>query len=457
MADQQTGGMVALIPRAQDATALAVRGGDKPDQLHLTLTYLGDDISQMSTADRAAAVASAAQAAAGIGPVTANAMGHAVFNPSPVTDSDRQPCAVYLISDSAVLGPLRNALAGHASAVQHEPFIPHVTAGFGVPVSRLSYSGPVIFDTLRIALADQVLDFPLGDSAAIKALVERGPRPLVLRGDEYGEMKMFRFVALEGKVTSENPNAVKLRQWWAHEGMKLWGGKFTRLVKELRKHTPIKDPRVLKGLAANIYHLALGKWPGRHDRKYAFDWVDLEFSQTKASDGQELDGNILMEQYKAMRAQLDEVLDPDDEGDADVPEEDPGDVASADESTDGEGMEVSPEEAYADGLASDIDWQVEGDGTLDDPDSDDELDDDGLDENFGSVDESEEEGDDLNAPDVEDDSENLDESDDSDDLKIEEDPEADQVALDELADLMETTEPENDTPDKTHDDDEEAA
>ena len=53
MADgARTSGMVALVPSADDVDKLAVNGGEDPSELHLTLAYLGDDVSQLSPQER---------------------------------------------------------------------------------------------------------------------------------------------------------------------------------------------------------------------------------------------------------------------------------------------------------------------------------------------------------------------------------------------------------------------
>lgn len=432
MTDEHTGGMVALIPRVADAQALTVLGGEPVDQLHLTVTYLGDDVTGWGAAEMAQVVSAAGGAAMQLAQVSARVMGHAVFNPD--GHDGREPCAVYLVGDSAALAPLRATLAQFAAVEQHEPFIPHVTAGCGVAVTKLSYAGPVTFDRLRVALAEQIIDFPLGDPEEIKRIMgdveTKGEMPAALAeklkakgsgkpsGDKGGtanaeinnigdlakavkaykaakadakpdlwkkikaaatklkatnmlsglsapadngsEKTLFEAVALEGKVTSGNPNAVKLRTWWATnpKGRAMWKpgvpGDFDRLVKALRRHTPIKNPKILKGLAANIHHLALGVWPGREGRKEAFDWLD-EVETKSASAEISPDGAALLAQYKAVRSELDEVID--DEPMEDDPEEVPEDADSGDAG-------VTPEEAYAEGLADDIDWEIEGDGTL---------------------------------------------------------------------------------------------
>jgi hypothetical protein len=169
MTEEHTGGMIALIPRAEDAAKMVVDGGDPVEEMHLTLTYLGDDVTTWDAGRLAAAAGAAGSAAAQIAAVSARVMGHGVFNPD--GHADREPCAVYLVGDSAVLSPLRAALVPFAEHEQHEPFIPHVTAGFGVPVDKLSFTGDVVFDRLRVALGPQVLDFPLGDAEEIKRLM----------------------------------------------------------------------------------------------------------------------------------------------------------------------------------------------------------------------------------------------------------------------------------------------
>ena len=40
-----TSGMVALIPTTEDAARLALAGGEAPERLHVTLAYLGDDVT----------------------------------------------------------------------------------------------------------------------------------------------------------------------------------------------------------------------------------------------------------------------------------------------------------------------------------------------------------------------------------------------------------------------------
>ena len=155
-----TGGMIALVPA--NAGELTVDGGEPAEELHLTLAYLGDDVTGWSDEQRDEVLQGAQAIAEALGrPTTAEIMGHAAFNPTGA--NDREPCAVYLVS-----GDDLPALKGEASAFdasEHPVFLPHITAGYGLSPAELAYVGPVTFDRLRVALADDVHDFPLGDAA----------------------------------------------------------------------------------------------------------------------------------------------------------------------------------------------------------------------------------------------------------------------------------------------------
>lgn len=331
MADEHTGGMIALIPRAEDAAQLVVPGGEKADDLHLTLAYLGDDVSTMSSETRNTILAFAAASAATMPTIEARVFGHAVFNPD--GHADRDPCSVYLIGDSAMIEMARHSimedLPGELRAIQHAPFIAHVTAKYAL--KKLSYIGDIAFDRLVVAFAgDQyvfTLGEPLGEKAANGQFVEYkrqvstsmrdslakqgkanpdGGYPIETVGDLKNAIQAFgrakdkpktkkliirRARALnavnllpdgwlegkktlveladdiEHKVMSLDPRAAKLREYWAHgKGRTKWHD-WDSLHRQLRKY--VKNPRILDGLTANIYKLATGRWPGanRKDEK----------------------------------------------------------------------------------------------------------------------------------------------------------------------------------------------
>lgn len=168
MADEQdhTGGMIALVPA--DPGALAVDGGDPADQLHLTLAYLGNDVSGLSEDVVAALKAHVGQFAQDVEPLETRIMGHALWNPDGGPDGDMDPCAIYQVQAEDHIDSARWYARDMASNVmgadfpeQHPGFLPHVTAGYGIEPSALSYAGPVTFDRVRLALGNEVTDFPL--------------------------------------------------------------------------------------------------------------------------------------------------------------------------------------------------------------------------------------------------------------------------------------------------------
>jgi hypothetical protein len=171
----QRGGMIALLPA--EADQLAVDGGDPAEEMHLTLAYLGDDVSGWSEEQRQAVHDLVRSMAELREPLSARVFAHARFNPDGGPDGDRDPCAVYLVGDGAelavdrdwLLERLRDVLGEATVPEQHSPFVPHVTAGFGVDVGTLSYTGPVTFDRIRVALGGDVTDYPMPGGEAMVA------------------------------------------------------------------------------------------------------------------------------------------------------------------------------------------------------------------------------------------------------------------------------------------------
>nr|WTA71327.1 2'-5' RNA ligase family protein [Micromonospora sp. NBC_00855] len=155
-----TGAMVALVPAAEDAARLAVEGGEPVEELHLTLAYLGEAADW--TPEQADAVHTAV-ADLLAGPVLGEVWAHASFNPD---STDKDPCAVYLAGADG-LAELHAAVVAAAGETggpvpdQHSPWIPHITAGYGLDVSVLSETGPIRFDRLRVAFGGKARDIPL--------------------------------------------------------------------------------------------------------------------------------------------------------------------------------------------------------------------------------------------------------------------------------------------------------
>lgn len=152
-------GMVALLP--QDPERLVVPGGLPADQVHLTLAFLGEDVTGWDGTRRRLLEQLVWSAAHSIGePITVRVMGHATFNPD--GHDGRRPCAVHLAGDSDRLVPVRDqvgtalaAALGDDYPTQHAPFIPHITAGDGLTAANLSFTGSVVFDRVALALAGE--------------------------------------------------------------------------------------------------------------------------------------------------------------------------------------------------------------------------------------------------------------------------------------------------------------
>lgn len=204
---RHTGGMLALVPA--NPNMLRVPDGAPAEELHLTLAYLGDDVSDWTVEQLAAAhqvareltdfqavvarlEAEAAERGEDLdavraadmhgrtapqrGPLTGNIFSHAVFNPN--GDNGHDPATVYLLDGKADRNDIeqlaleaqyrmRDAIGTTQFPDQYTPYVPHVTAGYGVPVSNLTYTGPVEFTHLRVALGDSVVDYPLGGGTVV--------------------------------------------------------------------------------------------------------------------------------------------------------------------------------------------------------------------------------------------------------------------------------------------------
>ncbi|BBX02963.1 hypothetical protein BST36_04395 [Mycolicibacterium moriokaense] len=155
----ETGGMIALFPRPEDAARLAVAGGEPPEELHLTLVDFDLDVTGRPDNELARRVGEVV--ARWSTEIKAQAFGHATFSPG--TPSE---CEVYLIGDAPELADLRDELIEVAAQVyplqaQHDPWIPHVTARYGMSETELAYTGPVVFDRVGLRWGGHETDYPL--------------------------------------------------------------------------------------------------------------------------------------------------------------------------------------------------------------------------------------------------------------------------------------------------------
>lgn len=155
----ETGGMIALFPRPGDAAALAVPGGEPAEELHLTLVDFDLDVTGRPDTELVRRISEVV--ARWTTEIKARAFGHATFSPGSPSE-----CEVYLIGDAPELVDLRDALTDAAAQLyplppQHDPWIPHVTARYGMSDTDLLYTGPVVFDRVGLRWGDQAMDFPL--------------------------------------------------------------------------------------------------------------------------------------------------------------------------------------------------------------------------------------------------------------------------------------------------------
>lgn len=161
-AAEHTGAMIALVPSAEDCARLAIDGYEPADVLHTTLVFLGDAANW--SPEQRDALEVAVRALDFICPLSGSVMGHALFNPA-----GDEPCAVYL-AEASGLSAMQSCTYGViADNVDLPPipepydnFLPHITAGYGLDVSKLTEVGPIRFDRIRLSFADtDVRDIPL--------------------------------------------------------------------------------------------------------------------------------------------------------------------------------------------------------------------------------------------------------------------------------------------------------
>jgi 2'-5' RNA ligase len=156
--EAHTGGMVALVPTAEDAERLALPGWEPADVLHVTLFFLGDtgDTHRDGYIDVGKATSTLIAT-----PIVGNLWASAAFNPT-----GEDPCAAYLVGGADLDRAHRQVImelldyGSEGLPEQHQPWIPHITIGYGLDPAKLQGFGPVTFDRLRVAFGeDDVTDF----------------------------------------------------------------------------------------------------------------------------------------------------------------------------------------------------------------------------------------------------------------------------------------------------------
>lgn len=174
-------GMVALIPSAADAERLALEEGEAPEQLHLTLAYLGE-IGEWTGDDRDALVAAVEQLASELQPFEANAFGVSHWNPT--GDNPSWVLSVGggdLAETHALTWDALDTADIPKLAAQHAPWVAHVCLAYsseiGVLEAALGSLGDIEFDRIRFAFGDDVFDFPLGGTLTSSTHMEASTMP----------------------------------------------------------------------------------------------------------------------------------------------------------------------------------------------------------------------------------------------------------------------------------------
>ncbi|MEU1852924.1 phage minor head protein [Streptomyces sp. NPDC019990] len=200
------GGMIALMPTAEDAARLALDGGEAAEELHLTLYFLGDDGGAWTEDQRNELIGNVRTALTDLpGPLTARAFGVNHWNPQ--SDS---PSWVWAVGDDRdrpdgtpaleevrrlVTRALEDTHERPDLPVQHSPWVPHVCAQYsddhGLLPALLDRLGDITFDRVRLAFAGDHTDIPLGpqqeepmptDDVEAAADVAQDFIPLTVRG-----------------------------------------------------------------------------------------------------------------------------------------------------------------------------------------------------------------------------------------------------------------------------------
>lgn len=182
--DHLSGGMIALMPKGADAKRLKLSGGETADDLHVTLLYLGPDMSVFSRGNKASITNLVMDAVSGLGPVTVTGN---VFGVNHWNGGGDSPCWVLAVGDSPAgdrpedgvsLETVRSAVLGALAdrpdlPDQHTPWVPHICMAYTGDLSLArelqKRIGPVEFDRVRVVFAGDYTDIPLSGSLTAAA------------------------------------------------------------------------------------------------------------------------------------------------------------------------------------------------------------------------------------------------------------------------------------------------
>jgi 2'-5' RNA ligase len=158
----KTHAMVALVPDRSYVHKLSSPAGLTPDDLHVTLAYLGAS-EDWSDEQRTAMASSVTQAVGAQSPPLGRLWAVAELNPC-----EDRACMAYLVEGydlTHIQQLVRSALdSSFQLPMQHSPWVPHITVGYGLTPAEVStelVGSTIPFSALRLAFGDSVLDIPL--------------------------------------------------------------------------------------------------------------------------------------------------------------------------------------------------------------------------------------------------------------------------------------------------------
>jgi len=159
---KSTGGMIAIYPSQDSLDELVIPGGEPREDMHITLCYLGEDVSGLTSSYAAQNLAE--DIAMWLNPLVCRVFAHATFNPD--NHEGRESCAVYLVGDSDELPVLYADLQAGIGALyeiprQHTPWCPHITAGYGKTAADLTFTGEIVLDRIALKWAGESFDYSL--------------------------------------------------------------------------------------------------------------------------------------------------------------------------------------------------------------------------------------------------------------------------------------------------------
>lgn len=172
---KRTGVMIALYPDPEAAKKIAVRGGEEPEELHVTLAYLGDVADTAGEGLTLGSATSKIVAAAQVAAATFKPLSGTVGGLGKFPDFG-SGVPVWSPVDVVGLGAVREAVvdaleaAGLPVKTDHG-FTPHMTLGYNLDLNLIPDTDPVPvdFNHLVVAVGGTHTRIPLGDDLGADA------------------------------------------------------------------------------------------------------------------------------------------------------------------------------------------------------------------------------------------------------------------------------------------------